>query len=63
MLRFIRYGLVLIWALPLGFFLPQTHRLDEALGLLVGWSVFTLVLAIMIGLAGLIGDALLGRRP
>jgi hypothetical protein len=63
MLRFIRYGLALIWALPLLFLLPQTHRLQEALGLLVGWSVFTLVLAMVIGLAGLIGDALLGRRP
>ena len=63
MLRFIRVGLALIWALPLLYFLPQTHRLHEALGLLVGWSVFTLVLAMALGLAGLIGDALLGRRP
>jgi hypothetical protein len=63
MLRFIRYGLALIWVLPLAFFLPQAHSLAEALGLLAGWSVFTLLLALLIGLAGLIGDTLLRWWP
>jgi len=47
----------------LAFFLPQAHSLAEALGLLAGWSVFTLLLALLIGLAGLIGDTLLRWWP
>jgi len=63
MRRFIRYGLALIWALPMAVFLPQTHGLSEALGILVGWSIFTLLLTLLIGLAGLIGDTLLRWWP
>ncbi|WP_157817617.1 hypothetical protein [Candidatus Thiodictyon syntrophicum] len=58
-----RYGLAIFWLVPLAHHLPQARGLGDAVGMVVLVSVVTGLLALLIGLAGIIGDALTRWKP
>lgn len=62
MRRIARYGLGLIWVGMLALHLPEARDAGDALGMVIFVSVFVFLLAVIIGLAGLIGEALTRRR-
>ena len=63
MRRWIRYGLIGLWVVQLALDLPTARSADDALSILLAWTLFVLLLALCIGLAGIVGDAIVRRLP
>ena len=62
MRRLARYTLAVIWGGMLIRFLPTARDADDALGMVIFVSVLVFFLALIISLAGIIAEAIVGRR-